>query len=59
MEVQLRIVESQVVPAAEAMPEGKYSFVPTNGEYKEVRTFALQVKHVAAANFAFSSVILG
>jgi hypothetical protein len=59
MEVQLRIVESQIVPAAEAMPEEKYSFVPANGEYKEVRTFALQVKHVAAANFGFSSVILG
>jgi hypothetical protein len=59
MEVQLRIVESQIVPAAEAMPEEKYSFVPANGEYKEVRTFALQVKHVAATNSAFYSVILG
>src|ERR1700723_1431539 len=44
MEVQLRIVESQVVPAAEAMPEDKYSFAPTSGEYKQVRTFALQLK---------------
>jgi hypothetical protein len=59
MEVQLKILESQFVPAAEAMPEDKYSFVPTNGEYKEVRTFALQVKHVATANFAFYSAILG
>jgi hypothetical protein len=32
MEVQLRIVESQFVPAAETMPEDKYSFAPTNGE---------------------------
>jgi len=40
MEVQLRIVESQFVPAAEAMPQNKYSFAPTNGEYKGVRTFA-------------------
>src|SRR6266567_2120353 len=59
MEVQLRIVESQFVPAAEAMPEDKYSFAPTNGEYKEVRTFAQQVKHVATANFVFYSAILG
>lgn len=59
MDTQLRLVESQVVPAAEAMPEDKYSFVPTHGEFKEVRTFALEVKHVAAANFAFYSVILG
>jgi len=59
MEVQLRIVESQLVPAAEAMPEDKYSFAPTTGEYKGVRTFAQQLKHVAAANFAFYSAILG
>lgn len=58
MEVQLKIVESQFIPAAEAMPEDKYSFAPTNGEYKEVRTFALQVKHVAAANCGFYSAIL-
>ena len=59
MEVQLKIVESQFVPAAEAMPEDKYSFAPANGEYKEVRTFAQQVKHVATANFVFYSAILG
>jgi uncharacterized damage-inducible protein DinB len=59
MEVQLRMVESQFVPAAEAMPEDKYSFAPTNGEYKQVRTFALQLKHVATANFVFYSAILG
>jgi hypothetical protein len=59
MEVQLRIVESQIVPAAEAMPEDKYSFMPTTGEYKGVRTFAQQLKHVAAANFVFYSAILG
>jgi hypothetical protein len=59
MEVQLRIVESQLIPAAEVMPEDKYSFAPTTGEYKEVRTFALQLKHVATANFVFYSAILG
>src|SRR5206468_10017047 len=59
MEVQLRIVESQFVPAADAMPENKYSFAPTTGEYKEVRTFAQQVMHVATANLVFYSAILG
>src|ERR1017187_7035421 len=59
MEVQLKIVESQFVPAAEAMPEDKYSFAPTNGKYKGVRSFALEVKHVATANFVFYSAILG
>ena len=37
------------------MPEEKYDFKPTNGEFKGVRTFAEQVKHVACANFAFFS----
>ena len=43
-------VEKEFVPAAEAMPEDKYSFAPTNGEFKGVRTFAQQAKHVAAVN---------
>ena len=59
MEVQLKIVESQFVPAAEAMPQDKYSFAPTNGKHKGVRSFALEVKHVATANFVFYSAILG
>ena len=41
-------IESDFVPAAEAMPEDKFSFAPTNGEFKGVRTFAQQIKHVAA-----------
>src|SRR5438034_6139255 len=53
------IVEQQVVSAAEAMPEDKYSFAPTNGEFKGVRTFAEQVKHVAAVNYVFGSAVLG
>ena len=52
-------VENEFVPAAEAMPEDKYSFAPTNGEFKGVRTFALQVRHVATVNYEFGSVILG
>ena len=31
-------VEGEFVPAAEAMPEDKYSFAPTSGEFKGVRT---------------------
>jgi uncharacterized damage-inducible protein DinB len=51
-------VEKEFVSAAEAMPEDKYSFAPTNGEFKGVRTFAQQVKHVAASNYEFAAVIL-
>jgi len=41
------------------MPEDKYSFAPTNGEFKGVRTFAQQVKHVAAVNYLIAAAILG
>jgi hypothetical protein len=50
--------EHEFVPAAEAMPEDKYSFAPSNGEFKGVRTFEEQVKHVAAVNYLFGSAIL-
>lgn len=52
-------IERDFVPAAEAMPEEKYSFAPTSGEFKGVRTFAEQIKHVAATNFLVASLILG
>src|SRR5437870_7866782 len=52
-------VEDEFVSAADAMPEDKYSFAPTNGEFKGVRTFAQQVKHVAATNYLVASGILG
>ena len=52
-------VEGEFVPAAEAMPEDKYSFAPTAGEFKGVRTFAQQVKHVAAVNYILGASILG
>jgi len=51
-------VENEFVPAVDAMPEDKYSFAPTNGEFKGVRTFAQQVKHVAAVNYMIGASIL-
>jgi len=51
------MLERQFVSLAEAMPEEKYSFKPTNGEFKDVRTFGEQVKHVACANFGFFNEI--
>lgn len=55
----LVIVEHEFTSAAEAMPEDKYSFAPSAGEFKGVRTFAQQVKHVAASNYYFASGVLG
>ena len=51
-------VESEFVPTADAMPEDKYSFVPATGEFKGVRTFAQQVKHVSAVNYILGAAIL-
>jgi hypothetical protein len=55
----IRIVEGEFVPAAEAMPEEKFGFAPTSGEFKGVRTFAQQIKHVAAVNYLVGASILG
>jgi uncharacterized damage-inducible protein DinB len=51
--------ESEMVPAADAMPEDKYEFAPTHGEFKGVRTFSQQVKHIAAVNYIIGAAILG
>ncbi|MGA2904349.1 MAG: DinB family protein [Candidatus Korobacteraceae bacterium] len=51
-------VEREVVPAAEAMPDDKFNFAPTQGEFKGVRTFAQQIKHIAAVNYVFGAAIL-
>ena len=52
-------VENEFVPTADAMPEDKYSFAPASGEFKGVRTFAQQIKHVAAVNYILGAAILG
>jgi len=51
-------LEHDFVPAAEAMPEDKYGFAPTNGAFKGVRTFAQQIKHVAAVNYELGAALL-
>src|SRR5215469_8756140 len=51
-------MEREFVPAAEAMPEDKYGFAPSSGEFKGVRTFPQQVKHVAAVNYILGASML-
>jgi hypothetical protein len=41
------------------LPEDKYGFAPSNGEFKGVRTFGEQVKHLAANNYRMANLILG
>jgi hypothetical protein len=51
-------IETAVMSLAEAMPEAKYSFVPTNGRYKGVRSFAQLVKHVAVDSYVDAAALL-
>jgi len=51
--------EKEVVDAADAMPEDKYNFAPTAGDFKGVRTFAQQAKHIAAVNYMVGGALLG
>jgi hypothetical protein len=51
-------LEHEFVPAAEAMPEDKFGFAPTSGEFKGVRTFAQQIKHVASVNYELGAALL-
>jgi uncharacterized damage-inducible protein DinB len=55
----LKFTEQQFINVAEAMPEEKYGFIPTAGEFKGARSFAEQVKHVACANYGFFNQIEG
>jgi uncharacterized damage-inducible protein DinB len=58
-ENQLRSIENQIVPLVEAMPADKMSFAPTQGEFKGVRSFADQAKHVAAVNYMLAAAAKG
>ncbi len=49
----LQFAEGNFIGLAEAMPEEKYSYIPTVGRFEGVRSFGEQVKHVACAQFAF------
>jgi uncharacterized damage-inducible protein DinB len=51
-------VERELVPLAEAMPADKFNFAPTGGEFKDVRTFRQQVKHIAAVNYMIAAALL-
>ncbi len=53
------MIERSFVNLADAMPAERYGFKPTSGEFRDVRTFGEQVKHVACANFGFFNEIEG
>lgn len=55
---QISDVEREFVPLVEAMPSAQFSFAPTKGEFKGVRTFAQQATHVATTLYMISSAIM-
>jgi DinB family protein len=61
---EISSIEKLIVETAEAMPEDKFNFSPESmnipgADYKGVRTFALEVKHAAASNYAIWSPLTG
>jgi DinB superfamily len=57
-------VEQQILDLAEAMPEEKFNFTPESlnipgVDYKGVRSFAVELKHVAAPNYFIWSTLTG
>jgi hypothetical protein len=61
---EISAIEKQILEIAEAMPEDKLNFSPESvnipgSEYKGVRSFAVQVKHVATSNYYIWSPITG
>jgi uncharacterized damage-inducible protein DinB len=64
LERNLNNLEKDIVPAADAMPEDKYNFKPTNdlikdSEFTGVKTYAQQVKHIAVTNELIAAVLNG
>jgi hypothetical protein len=55
---QLEGIEKEMISLAEAMPAEKYDFAPTQGAFKDVRTFAQQAKHPAAVLYMVSAAAL-
>jgi hypothetical protein len=55
---QVFLVEDNLLRLAEAMPAEKYGFRPTEGEFKDVRTFGEQVKHAATMIYMTAAIVL-
>lgn len=58
VEYLLQFTERKVLALAEAMPAEKYGFAPAAGEFRGVRTFGEQLKHIAADNYLDGATLL-
>jgi hypothetical protein len=54
----VKAIERTLTAIADMMPEDKYSFVPSNGEFNGVRSFAEMAKHVAVDNYMNGAALL-
>src|SRR5262245_38314087 len=59
---EISYAEKEIVEAAQAMPENKFDFSPESlnipgSNYKGVRSFAAQVKHIGASNYLIWSPV--
>jgi uncharacterized damage-inducible protein DinB len=59
LQILLTLGQKVIISAADAMPADKYQFAPSDGEFKGVRTFGQQVKHLAATNHILAAAALG
>jgi uncharacterized damage-inducible protein DinB len=57
LQVLLKSERDRILSAAKAMPADKYGFAPSEGEFKGVRTFGRQVKHLAATNYMLAAAL--
>jgi hypothetical protein len=58
LDKNVRAIERALTIMADKMPEDKYAFVPSNGEFKGARSFAQMVKHVAVDNYMNGAALL-
>ena len=61
---EIDAVEKLIVDAADAMPDERFNFSPeqlkiAGANYNGVRTFAVEVRHIAASNYALWSPLTG
>ena len=64
MDSEIDKIQDQFLAAVEAMPEDRFDFTPESlnvqgAELRGVRSFAMQVRHVAADNFAIWAPLTG
>lgn len=57
-DMQLSQVESEILPLVKEAPEPVFGFAPKEGAFKNARTFARQVKHVATVLYMVSAAAM-